>query len=83
MKNFILILFICTSINGQILWNDQGYIPQGYQEEWTKAGLLFNTPQFADFVYTITDYGAIKDDGNDEYGAIMSAVESAKSKSVK
>ena len=81
MKIFFLIimmLLISDGLNSQSLWNNQGHIPQAYQVEWTNAGLLSGTPQSAERVFDVTDYGAAKDNGTDDYTAIMRAVDSAK-----
>jgi len=61
------------------LWNGVGHIPQQYQVEWFRAGLLENTPQYADHLFDVIDFGADpEDNGNDDYPAIHQAILAAR-----
>lgn len=57
-----LFLFINTNVQSQILYNDEGYIPQSCQVEWTNAGLLASTPIVADNVFNVNDYSGSDND---------------------
>lgn len=70
-------LLATTVLEGQILWNDVGHIPQSSQIDWTNAGLLSGTSFDAVDAYDVTDYGAVPNDGQNDYNAIMAAVNAA------
>jgi hypothetical protein len=48
---------------------------------WSNTGLLPTTPTEADHIFYVTDYGAVPDDGNDDYNAIQAAINAAKGES--
>lgn len=70
-------LLATTALEGQVLWNDVGHIPQSSQIDWTNAGLLPGTSFAAVDVYDVTVYGAVPNDGQNDYSAIMAAVNAA------
>ncbi len=71
-----LILLTTTVSEGQI--ND-GLIPQSSQVDWTNAGLLLGTSFEAVDVYSVINYGAVPNDGQNDYSAIMAAINAAQS----
>lgn len=76
----IIVLFISlttTFLEGQILYNDVGHIPQSCQVDWTNAGLLPGTSFNSVDVYVVTNYGAVPNDGQDDHSAIMDAINAA------
>ncbi len=92
MRKAILIKIILLAV--PIIVNSQnvGHIPLGYRIDWTNAGLLPinrtggllpETPISADNVFDVTSsvYGAIPDDGLNDYNAVNSALNDAKSAS--
>jgi hypothetical protein len=75
----ILITFITiVTLHSQALYNGEGHIPQAYQLEWTKAGLLPNTPTLADYVYDITDPAFADGDNSNYDGEILNAIDAHK-----
>lgn len=77
MRKLFLIIFTCVGLYGQSLYNDQGHIPQSYQLDWFKAGLLSSPPQVADRTFNVKNFGAIGDGVNDDYSAIDAAIDIA------
>ncbi len=69
------VLLILDTLNAQSLWNGQGHIPQQYQLNWTNAGLLPDTPIWADHLFDVTEFEAdTLDNSNDDYPAIQAAI---------
>ncbi len=75
---FVILLVLNTILYAQKLYQNVGHIPQQYQIKWSNAGLLPNTDKYADQLFNITDYGAIPNDNNDDYFALMNALNDAK-----
>ncbi len=76
MKNILFLIFL----NMSILFS-QAPVPiidQTRLVDWSNAGNLFNTPNKADAVLNVVDFGAIPNDDIDDYLAIESAIDSAK-----
>jgi len=72
----VLFTFLTTIVlKGQI---NYGLIPQSCQVDWTNAGLLPNTPTTAKHLFNVVNYGAVPNDGQDDYSGINSAIEAAK-----
>jgi len=79
---WLSVFLMLGTLNAQSLWNGQGHIPQQYQLNWTNAGLLPDTPIFADYLFDVTEFGADPgDNGNDDYPAIQAAVLQARDSS--
>lgn len=76
-----IFVMISPNVFAQTLWNGQGHIPQGSQVDWTNAGLLPNTPTQADTVLDVTDYGAVPNDGQNDFNAIQQAISEARNTS--
>lgn len=78
---FLILLLPFINISSQTIWNNQGHIPQSSQVDWTNAGLLPNTPTVADNVFNVTDpeFGAVPNDGQNDFNAIQQAIISARS----
>lgn len=73
----VTLIFLTTTVSeGQI---NYGLIPQACQVDWTNAGLLPGTSFQAVDVYDVNDYGAIPNDGQNDYSAIMAAINAAQS----
>lgn len=70
----IFTFFTTTVLQGQI--ND-GLIPQSCQVDWTNAGLLPGTSFEAVDVYNVINYGAVPNDGQNDYSAVMAAINAA------
>ncbi|MEJ2657332.1 MAG: glycosyl hydrolase family 28-related protein [Desulfobacterales bacterium] len=81
MKYVLLIFLVFSDGFTQTLWNGQGHIPQSSQVDWTNAGLLPNTPTVASNLVDVTDpeYGAIPNDGQNDFEAIHDAILAARS----
>lgn len=80
MRNIVVfLLLILPNIYGQTLWNGQGHIPQSSQVKWTNAGLLPNTPTVADNFFDVTNYGAVPNDGQNDFDAVQQAIMDARS----
>jgi hypothetical protein len=74
---FIVVIFTfltTTVLQGQI--ND-GLIPQSCQVDWINAGLLPGTSFEAVDVYNVINYGAVPNDGQNDYSAVMAAINAA------
>jgi len=71
----VLFAFYTTTVlQGQI---NYGLIPQSCQVDWTNAGLLPGTSFEAVDVYNVNNYGAIPNDGQNDYSAVMAAINAA------
>jgi hypothetical protein len=71
-------LFIAVMLlQGQIIYNNVGHIPQSCQVDWTNAGLIPGTSFDAVDVYVVTNYGAVPSDGQNDYSAVMAAINAA------
>lgn len=77
---FIVIFQLCLMTNilqGQMLYDDVGHIPQSNQINWRSAGLISGNLYAID-VYFVTDYGAVPNDSQDDYSAVMSTIKQQK-----
>lgn len=74
---FFLIIFTLKLTFPQSLYNGVGHIPISNQVEWFKAGLLPETPIYANNIYNVCDYGAIPNDGIDDFQSIEAALNAA------
>jgi len=70
----LITFFKITVLQGQI---NYGLIPQSCQVEWTNAGLLPETSFEAVDVYNVINYGAVPNDGQNDYSAVMAAINAA------
>jgi len=76
---FTIFFLSCRILWSQIIYNGIGHIPQSWQVDWTKAGLLVNTPKSVGNLFNVVTYGAQPDNQqNDDTNAINSAIEAAK-----
>lgn len=82
MKKILVlsIAYLYSGINiiySQSIYNGIGHIPASYQAEWYKAGLLPNSPTQANNIFDVTNYGAIPNDGLNDFNAVESALNDA------
>ncbi len=83
MKSYLTLILSLLSISylyPQTLWNDEGYIPQNYQLNWSLAGLQFDHPQQAINIFDVTNplYGATpNNDTDDDFVGIDLAIQAA------
>jgi len=81
MKTFIFIFCFASLLFAQSLYNNVGHIPINSQVDWFNAGLLSNNPLVANNVFNVTDYGATPNDGQNDYNAVLSAINAARNAS--
>jgi hypothetical protein len=74
MKKIFVILLAISDVFSQQLWDGTNHIPSSYRIDWTNAGLLPYTPSKADHILNVTDYGALPNDGQDDFDAINNAI---------
>lgn len=60
------ILFCLSPNKAQILYQDQGYIPESNQLSWTQAGLIGERQYYADHLLDVTQFGATKNNNSDD-----------------
>lgn len=82
MKKLKILLGInlCLVFNysySQSIYNGIGHIPVSNQVEWSKAGLLQDSPTQANNIFDVTNYGAIPNDGLNDFNAIENVLNSA------
>ncbi len=54
----IFFLFVNNAFN-QSLYNGIGHIPTSNQVQWSNAGLLPNTPTYANNIFNVCNYKAV------------------------
>ena len=81
MKTFIFIFVFASFLVSQSLYNNVGHIPTNSQVDWFNAGLLSNNPLVADNVFNVTDYGGTPNDGQNDYNAVLNAINAARNAS--
>ena len=76
-STLIIVLFTLLTTTVSKSQINYGLIPASCQVDWTNAGLLPGTSFDAVDVYSVVDYGAVPNDGQNDYSAVVAAINAA------